>query len=193
MAGTTKTRLIPALGADGAAALHRRMAEELWAMLTGYARQNRVQIEVCFDGADAAALRRWLPGAAGYTPQGEGDLGKRMRHAFDRALTGNDQPVLAIGSDCPALSPLHLTAAISGLHGHDLVLGPALDGGYYLIGLNRPKPLLFAEINWGSGMVLSQTMARAEAMGLNTLLLEPLPDVDRPEDLAHLGDHPNPQ
>jgi hypothetical protein len=189
-AGETKTRLIPALGAEGATSLQRRMSEAAFATLRAC---RGVSLEVRCCGADADAVRRWLPGADSYAAQGEGDLGARLGLAFAAAFARGARPVAAVGADCPALTADHLAAALAALADHDLVLGPARDGGYYLIGLQAPHPGLFRGIPWGTAAVLRQTLARAKALGLRHHLLETLPDVDRPEDLTHLDHHPGAQ
>jgi rSAM/selenodomain-associated transferase 1 len=97
--------------------------------------------------------------------------------------------LVLIGTDCPGLSANLLTRAFDLLAKHDLVLGPALDGGYYLIGLNRPAPALFSDITWGATNVLAVTLDRAASLHLTVAQLEPLSDVDRPEDLLYLNHH----
>lgn len=192
-AGATKTRLIPAIGAEGAALLQQRMTEATFATLTATGAATGATLEVRCQGGDEAALRRWLPGAASYADQGAGDLGAKLGRAFAAAFAHGRQPIVAVGADCPALSPAHLCAALAALANHDLVIGPATDGGYYLIGLNRPHLDLFANIPWGTTTVLRETLARADTLRCNHLLLETLSDVDCPADLAHLGHHPGAQ
>lgn len=190
LAGKTKTRLIPVLGAKGAALLQQRMSEAAFATLSAGAARTGASLEVCFHGGDEKVVRRWLPGADHYTAQDDGDLGTKLHHAFAAAFTRGSRPVIGIGADCPTLTLDHLTAAFAALADHDLVLGPATDGGYYLVGLNGFPAGLFADIPWSTPRVLHETLARAKALGLHHHLLETLPDVDRPEDLPHLGHHP---
>jgi hypothetical protein len=110
------------------------------------------------------------------------DLGARMRHAVD-ASSG---PVILIGTDCPSLLPGDLIAALSALNEVDAVLGPAMDGGYYLLGLNRSAPPLFEAVAWGSDSVLATTRDRMAHLGWRWTELAARHDIDRPEDLAHL-------
>ncbi len=91
--------------------------------------------------------------------------------------------MVLIGSDCPEITAQILSSAFSQLTDYDLVLGPARDGGYYLIGLTAPYPELFQDLPWGTAAVLANTQTRAAQLGLKTALLEPLTDIDRPEDL----------
>ncbi len=192
LAGKAKTRLIPALGAEGAALLQQRMSEAAFATLGAGADRTGASLEVCFHGGDEKVMRQWLPGADRYTAQGDGDLGDKLTRAVAAAVARKRRPVIVIGADCPALTPDHLIAAFAALTDHDLV-GPAADGGYYLIGLQRFQAGLFADIPWSTPHVLHETLARANALGLHHRLLETLPDVDRPEDLPHLGHHPDAQ
>ena len=177
-AGRVKTRLIPALGALGARQLHRRMAEDTLGKLRGVA-----EIEVCFDGGNENLMREWLGEGVTYTPQGPGDLGERLRSAFSRTFAREEKPVVAVGTDCPGLKASHVEEAFRLLRRHDLVLGPAADGGYYLVGLRNEHKGIFTGIPWGTGGVLRRTREKAALGGLDTALLEELADVDRPEDL----------
>ena len=182
--GTTKTRLIPALGPRGAADLQRRMTAQALATARRWAEGQPVDIEVRFEGGGMDSMRRWLGPAYACRPQGPGDLGARMRRALEEAFSSGAARTVIVGSDCPAASAAHLRLAFAGLSDHDLVLGPARDGGYYLIGARGGAPDVFAGVAWGTGDVLAQTLAAAGRAGLSAALLDELPDVDRPEDLA---------
>jgi len=192
-AGNAKTRLIPALGAKGAARAQQRMSETAFATLVHYRALTGTSLEVCFNGGNEASFRNWLPDANRYTEQVNGDLGDRLARAFAVAFDKGHGPVVIVGADCPTLAAQHLAAAFRALADHDLVLGPATDGGYYLIGMDRLRTGLFADIPWSTATVLQATMAKAQTFGLHHHLLETLPDVDRPADLTHLGHHPGPQ
>ena len=181
--GRTKTRLIPALGAEGAAALQQRMSEAIVARMARFAARSPVSLEIRYAGGTRQAVEAWLSSDIPCLDQGAGDLGDRLRRAFSQAFAEGNRQVVVIGADCPDLTPALFAQAFAALESRELVLGPALDGGYYLIGLNRPAPELFANIPWGSGEVLAATLKQAQAMALSTRLLEPLADVDRPEDL----------
>ena len=182
-AGRTKTRLIPHLGPEGAAALHRRMTEHVVAQVTGAAQQLPLAVEVHFTGGSLAQMQGWLGDGVTYCPQALGTLGDRLLVAFRQNLDRGRPGAIAIGSDCPALGAEHLAAALAALQRVDLVIGPATDGGYYLIGLSRLEPTLVDAITWGTDQVLAQTLAAAQAQGLTVELLTPLTDVDRPADL----------
>ena len=181
--GRTKTRLIPALGPEGAADLHRRMTEHTLARARALAERRGTSLEVRFEGGGQALMAQWLGTRLASRPQGEGDLGDRMARAIADALREGAARAIVIGTDCPALASATLAAAFDALQHNDLVLGPATDGGYYLIGLRREAPALFADMPWGTGDVLKRTLAAAKAAGLSFALLGPLDDVDRPEDL----------
>ncbi|WP_320178470.1 TIGR04282 family arsenosugar biosynthesis glycosyltransferase [Roseovarius pacificus] len=182
--GTTKTRLIPALGAAGAAELQRAMTEHTLAAVGG----SDASIEIRHTGENEQAMRAWLGAGFRYALQGEGDLGARMHRALCDAFAGGARKAVLIGTDCPNLSAAHVTEALLLLDTHGLVLGPAADGGYYLIALRAdagalPPSTLFEGIRWGGGDVLTAQVAQAELLGLDHALLETLHDVDRPEDL----------
>lgn len=189
--GRSKTRLIPALGADGAATLQKEMTRQVvaWARLAADRRQARV--EVCHTG-DGAEMARWLGPGQGYAPQGKGDLGARMARAFARAFAEGASRVVVIGSDIPGLTDAHLERALDALRDAPLVLGPAPDGGYHLVGLSAPLPGIFEGIAWGGREVLAHTLERAEEAGVTPVLLEPLPDLDRPQDLTLWEARPRP-
>ena len=181
IAGIVKTRLIPSLGAYGAQKLHRKMTEDTLNKLKG-----STKIEVCFDGGDEGLMREWLGEGITYTAQGPGDLGERLISGFSRAFFQGEDRVVAVGTDCPGLAVSHVEEAFLLLNKYDLVLGPATDGGYYLIGMRKQHKSLFEGIPWGSDEVLRKTLEIACLFGLKTALLEILADVDRPEDLALL-------
>jgi rSAM/selenodomain-associated transferase 2/rSAM/selenodomain-associated transferase 1 len=181
--GRTKTRLIPALGAEGAAALQRRMSEAIVSHMARFAAQSPVHLEIRYADGTQQAVEAWLSSDIPCLDQGEGDLGARLHRAFTQAFAQGAKKVVVIGADCPGLTPPLFARAFAALDNQDLVLGPAVDGGYYLVGLNRPAPALFSEIPWGSGEVLAATLKQAQSLNLSLHLLEPLADVDRPEDL----------
>lgn len=134
-------------------------------------------------------MRAWLGPDLAYEPQRGRDLGERMYGAFQRAFLECRRAVL-VGSDTPDLPPALVREAFHGLEGHDAVLGPAFDGGYYLIGLTRAGllPALFQGIAWGSALVFERTRQLLEEKGLSFHLLPPWGDIDEYEDLASLLD-----
>jgi len=181
-----KTRLIPALGAAGAARLHRMMLSRALDTAAEAARHT------------GWAAQLWLAGAARpacppfFTPhrqQGR-DLGERMARAFIRAFAGGARRVVLMGTDCPGVDSALLRRAFAALEENDLVLGPAHDGGYYLIGQRRHNSGLFTGMPWGTAAVLPETLARAGECGLRVFLLDTLHDIDTPEDLEHIRHYP---
>ena len=184
VAGLAKTRLIPALGAEGAAALAQCMLEHTVAAAVG---AGLGSIELCRtpQAGHPALLRlaEQYPHVA-LTTQGEGDLGQRMARAFQRALRAHAQ-VLLIGTDAPALDAALLRDAARALAAVDAVFVPALDGGYVLVGLRRNAPALFAGIAWSSASVMQASRERAARAGLRLAELAPVADIDEPADLVH--------
>ncbi len=181
--GKAKTRLIPALGAEGAADLHRQMANHTLVQVQALQFQHPLCVEVRFAGGNRDLMQRWLGTDLMCTVQGEGDLGDRMARSFQSAFNAGVDRALTIGTDCPDLNAALLDQAFCQLQHHDLVLGPASDGGYYLIGLRRLIPQLFIGIEWSTAMVLERTLAIAAELNLSVALLPVLSDVDYPADL----------
>ena len=187
--GTTKTRMIPKLGVEGAAELQHQMTRHILTRVTEFSGLHPPSIEVRFEGGNKDLMEAWLGAGFDYAFQGKGDIGLRMGRAFKDGFGNGYESVVIIGSDIPDIAADIIQKAFAGLENHDLVLGPAGDGGYYLIGmqktaLSQANPQLFNGIRWGTDGVLSQTLAVAKKLGLNYILLDTLDDVDRPEDLA---------
>lgn len=187
--GSTKTRLAKVLGNRGAAALQKKLTEMTLARVRQFLQKNRAAAAVYHEGGSREEMRQWLGPDLDYRAQPDGDLGQRLAGAFREAFGQGCLRVVIIGADCPDLLASHIEEAFSILRSRDLVLGPATDGGYYLIGLSRPEPALFAAIPWGTGNVLEKTLEIAVQKGLSLAQLETLSDVDRPEDLQHLDYH----
>jgi uncharacterized protein len=184
--GKVKTRLIPAVGAEGAALLHRRMTGQVIDQSRTLQSDLPVKITVHFDGDNYQQMSDWLGTDLIYQPQGEGDVGERMARSFATACQQNCSVVL-IGTDCPELTTEILAQAFELLQsGRDLVLGSAVDGGYYLIGMRDYHPELFVDIDWSTDRVLSQTVTIADRLNLSIGYLPTLTDIDRPEDLPIL-------
>ena len=182
--GKTKTRLIPVLGPEGAADLHRKMVNSTLTWARQLKSNSAVSLEVRYEGGDEHPIRRWLGSDIPCCPQGNGDLGVRMAQAFNEAFSAGMGRVIIVGTDCPGLTGSLVQTACEALLDNDVVLGPAKDGGYYLIGLRKPMPQLFGGIPWGTVEVLPKTLGIAADLKLQVFLLESLEDVDRPEDLA---------
>jgi rSAM/selenodomain-associated transferase 1 len=184
--GSVKTRLVPLLGAEGAAALQVRLVKH--ALETATKALRPVELHCAPDANDP--FFRFCAGHYGVTvrAQVEGDLGARMLTAFTQSLPEH-ACVLLIGSDCPALTARHLRQADRSLRdGADAVFIPCEDGGYALIGMKRVEAALFDGMTWGGEHVMADTRARLTALGWRWRELETLWDVDRPEDHARLMD-----
>ena len=181
--GKTKTRLIPALGSQGAADLHRQLG------LNTVAVGAEFDPEIRYAGGSVDLMRDWL-GDFQFVAQGNGDLGDRMSRAFADGFAndvmGGCDRIVMIGTDCPGIDAALIQTAFAMLLTTDLVLGPATDGGYYLIGLRSFHPQLFKTIVWSTETVLSKTLTIANQNKISCQLLPMLSDVDRPEDLALL-------
>ncbi|QBG48727.1 DUF2064 domain-containing protein [Verrucomicrobia bacterium S94] len=177
--GKTKTRLISSIGKDAAAVLQREMTEHT----VRQARKTGVEIEIRYTGGTVEQMRHWLGADLIYTEQGEGDLGERMQRACEDAFSEGLSKAVIVGSDCPFNDGKNLNDAFRSLESHELVIGPANDGGYYLIGLDRAVAMtpLFKNIEWGGEYVFAQTMRAAS--GLSVYQLPKRNDVDRVEDI----------
>lgn len=176
-AGTVKTRLAATLGAARAATVYRHLVEH---QIRALPHDWPATVHHAPPGA-GPLMRRWLgprhPGLR-FAAQGPGDLGARLAAAFAREFADGASAVLAIGGDCPGLDAAILRQAARALGRTDVVLGPARDGGYYLIGLKRSCARLFTGIAWSTPTVLTQTRARIRATGLTVTELPELEDVD---------------
>ncbi|MBD2549250.1 TIGR04282 family arsenosugar biosynthesis glycosyltransferase [Microcystis elabens FACHB-917] len=194
--GRCKSRLVPGVGTGRAAAIQARLTRH---GLAAAAEARRLLASAAGSEGLGAAPRLVLatsglgPGAAGrwgrrlgvdrVVDQGPGSLGLRMQRQMRRGWREGAAAVVLIGSDLPELAADDLLAAFRALEHSALVLGPAGDGGYWLIGRRRPTPQVFAGIDWGSDRVLEQTLAQARRAGLSTALLAERHDLDRPADL----------
>ncbi|MFP6582035.1 MAG: TIGR04283 family arsenosugar biosynthesis glycosyltransferase [Candidatus Hydrogenedentota bacterium] len=189
--GKTKTRLIPTLGALGAADLQRAMTEH--ALATAQSLVD-IDIEINYTGADEAEMKEWLGKSLHYREQHGDDLGDRMRYAFSATFNDSIDAAIIIGIDCPAITPTLLNTAFDALHTHALTLGPATDGGYYLIGLQRDalsplKEFLFKNIPWGTEEVYPTTVSRLDDQNASWKRLVYLNDIDEAEDLPEWHRH----
>jgi rSAM/selenodomain-associated transferase 1 len=184
--GRAKTRLIPELGAEGAARLARRMLEASVAEALGAAVGP---VELCVAPAPDAdvwkSLEPSLPQELLWSAQGDGDLGDRMARAARRVCDGGER-VLLIGTDCPGLDRTRLRWAAEALDRADAVLFPTLDGGYALLGLRVFAVSLFSGIAWSTATVAAATRERINALGWTVESGEQLQDIDTPTDLAAL-------
>jgi rSAM/selenodomain-associated transferase 2/rSAM/selenodomain-associated transferase 1 len=184
--GKTKTRLIPTLGAGCAASLQYAMTAHILSAASRLISSRGVDCEVRYEGCDATSIRDTFGSQFSYSPQGYGDLGQRMLRCFQENLHKGIRSVVIAGADVPGIDEHILSKAFESLRHHDMIIGPAEDGGYYLIGLKTHVPGLFQDIPWGSADVLRNTLQAAEGLGLSVCTLPVLSDVDRPEDIAIL-------
>ena len=180
--GRTKTRLIQALGPAGAADLQRQLTENIVETAEAFASGRGVNVEVCFEGGSEQKMRCWLGPDLSLSRQAPGDLGTRMYAAFLAAFQRGCRRAVLIGTDISELRADHLKQAFDALNENDIVIGPSRDGGYWLIGLNRPARL-FEGIKWGTRVVLGQTLALASGQGLRVKELDYLTDIDTEEEL----------
>ncbi len=183
--GGVKTRLSPALPPVDAAALYTAFVEDLCAAL---APRFRMAL-ACTPTTDSRFFARL--GArhrATLLPQGDGDLGVRMRRLAGFGLAAARRVVL-IGSDAPTLPAAFVARAFRMLRRYTVVLGPSLDGGYYLVGLRGPVPPIFSRMRWGDDRVLARTMRRLDRAHLPYALLPCWYDVDTAADVALLERH----
>lgn len=185
--GKTKTRLIPAIGAEKAAALQRLLAEHVMSVIRTWIARRPVSVEIRYEGADETRMTEWLGSGFLYNIQRGDDIGEKMHNAFEDAFNEKFEHVIIVGTDLPFLNSEVLESALNLLNTHDLVLGPANDGGYYLVGLKAPQPELFRNIAWGTDRVLDRTVHAASSLGMTLTFVPALDDVDRPEDLQKLA------
>ena len=185
--GLTKTRLISALGEEGAAALQKKLTEKTVQEVEQLVKTSTIEPVICFEGGDLESMQNWLGQDRFYRQQVDGDLGKKLLKAFDDAFSAGAHRVVTIGCDCPGLTKEHIGRALDALYLNDLVLGPATDGVYYLIGIKYPIEALFEDIPWGTDKVFEKTLSLAQQLCLSIEILEKLHDVDRPEDLEHIN------
>jgi hypothetical protein len=180
--GQTKTRMIPRLGPLGAANWQAQLTE--WTAF--WARRSRDQmgldIWVAVNGAPTRAFREWLGHDLVFYQQRGRDLGARMRHAAASALTRGYRRALLVGIDCPQVSPAIIVQAFGLLQAHEAVVGPAADGGYYLLGMTRVLPGIFHNMEWGAPDVYAETMRRLASANIKAAVLPILSDCDQPQD-----------
>lgn len=176
--GFAKTRLIPALGAEGAARVHQHLTERTVRTLLA----SGASVEVRYAGATQAQMRAWLGDGVALVEQVQGGLTERM---VDASRAG---PHIFFGADTPELDVRTVRCAIALLANHDVVIGPAEDGGYFLIGMQSAQPALLTDMPWSTEQVFTETIARCTSRGLTAAILPVLADCDRPEDLERWPD-----
>ncbi|EEF61017.1 TIGR04282 family arsenosugar biosynthesis glycosyltransferase [Pedosphaera parvula] len=172
--GFVKTRLASTLGPEAACAAYCQLVETV---IDHVSELN--QVVLCFTPDNAAdQIMPWLRSGWALVPQGAGDLGKRLNRAFEAAFNSGKKRVVIIGSDCPDLSAQDIRDAWTALETHELVIGPANDGGYWLIGLSQTQPELFEDMAWSTNQVFLETMKRARKINLRVKVLRELADID---------------
>lgn len=183
--GTVKTRLARSIGRDEAVSVYRDLAAFTRRAVSGL---RGARVRWVYRPGPGFPDLAWLSlPRERFWRQSRGGLGTRLRAAFERAFAQSSGPVCAIGVDAASLRPARIRRAFSRLKKADVVLGPAEDGGYWLIGMRRAHCKLFSGIPWSSGRVFVKTLQQAAALGLRCSIVETDYDVDRPADLARWG------
>jgi len=189
--GRVKTRLIPLLGAEGAAAVYRRMSDWVIRELEAAARPGLLRAVFVEPPESVPEVRRRLDPSLEVLPQAAGDLGRRLSASFEWAFGAGVIRAAALGTDCLDLDADLLAEALDALHSSDAVLGPAADGGYYLIGLARSLApnlgrIFGDDVPWSTERVKEVTLERLREAGARVRLLRELQDLDTPEDYRAL-------
>jgi hypothetical protein len=180
--GRVKSRLAARIGPAHAAAVYRAIADEE-IRRTAPRGEEYERLFFFTPPGSRPQVEEWLPGQI-LLPQAEGDLGERMSAALAEAFRGGARRAALIGTDAPAISREDVLDALESLDDHDVVIGPATDGGYYLLAVKRPDPEIFRGVPWGTPQVLTATLDRAARLGRSVRVLRTLGDVDTVEDLA---------
>ena len=177
--GAVKTRIADAIGAQAACDAYLALVEVLIGNL-----RTLPNVQVRYTPDDALLeIPNWLQPTWTSDAQGQGDLGERLKRAFKDAFATGAERIVIIGSDCPEVNEQDIQSAWAALEDHDVVLGPAEDGGYWLIGLRAEQRALFENISWSTNAVFEQTVARANSANLSIDLLRKLHDIDTIDDL----------
>ena len=185
--GKVKTRLAAVIGADSAAELYRGMGHRI---ISGTVAPEQYRTAVWFGpAAGEPIVRQWLDDLPidEFRPQPDVDLGTRLLAAFETHVNAGATRIVVIGSDIPGLNAAVVAEAFDALERDDLVIGPAHDGGFYLLGLRALAPTLFADVEWSTPGVFRQVMENATAMHLRAAVLRELRDVDTVADALSLG------
>ncbi len=191
VAGKCKTRLIPALGAEGAVRIHQQLVSHILREINTFiSSRKNTEFALYYDADSLQQMQDWLGRTYTYKKQQGYDLGQRMADALIHDGISSKKNSILIGSDCPGINSSILNEGFEALKQNDIVLGPAYDGGYYLIGVaDTIQPAacrqLFEQIPWGTDKVLTKTLVQTQKLGLRHHLLSRLHDIDTPEDLKH--------
>lgn len=179
-AGRVKTRLAASIGPGPALQVYRTLAERVVRALREV--EGAQLVVRCTPDDRAADVLSWLGSDLRVEPQGDGDLGERMERAVAAHLRADGASVIVVGTDAPDLDATVIEAALTRLATHDLVFGPALDGGYFLVGMRQLAPEVFRDIPWSAPDTLDVSLAHAAAAGRRVALLDPLLDIDTVDD-----------
>jgi rSAM/selenodomain-associated transferase 1 len=185
--GKGKTRMINVLGERGCQTLQQQLAEYTLSKLEGLT--IFLSVIISYHGGNESKMRAWLGEHYTYRCQRGKNLGEKMQNAFADGFAEGMTAIAIMGTDCPEIGEKLILEAFAALKTQDLVLGPAADGGYYLIALKQVFPELFEDIPWGTGEVLAETQKIAAKLALTTAYLPILADIDRPEDLTLLKNY----
>jgi rSAM/selenodomain-associated transferase 1 len=182
--GQVKTRLASYLDDRQITLIYQSMAEDL---LSHFEKNTSFDLKICFWPPESFnEIKKWLGHNHRYEAQIKGNLGRKMQAAFSKAFDEGYRKVVLIGSDLPTLNEQDVHEAFSRLENNTAVIGPCIDGGYYLIGLKQPEARLFENVNWGTEKVFHQTMENAKSCNLSIALLSEKSDIDRFTDLQDL-------
>lgn len=204
-AGYAKTRLIPAVGAERAAEISRRLTERCMDTVRTFCSSHNARMSVFYavqdkpDGVDTGRkildarreLVKWLGCRENeeFVLQSDGDLGERLAESFRRsfrgAVGGKFLGVIVVGTDIPDISEATFQAAVAALRDSDTVIGPAADGGFYLLGMRSFHPEIFHHVRWSTEFTLVDTARNIKSIGLSMSTLQTLRDIDLPEDLSY--------
>jgi len=185
--GSVKTRLVPVLGHEGAAQLQKVMITDIISKARTAAAAKKARLDVFFTGGSLEKMQELFGSGLTYRPQSGNDIGQRLSNVFRSVFEAGIRRAVLVGSDCPGITPAMIEKALDALKKYNVVFGPALDGGYNLIGLDDYHQSMFEKVPWGGPDVLDHSIRCARSEGLKVFLLEELQDIDRPEDLAVLG------
>ena len=184
--GKVKTRLIPALGAAGACAIHDKMASYCIQNMRKLASTSAsIELKVHVAGGEDTLVSHWL-GGTDFTRQVDGDLGEKIKHAADHSFSSGAQKVIIIGTDCPTIDSKAISEVVQSLDEHDACFIPAYDGGYVLVGIAGEYYGIFDDVSWGSETVMAESLAKVNEYDLSCSILDKKHDVDLEEDFIHL-------
>ncbi|MFQ5956218.1 MAG: TIGR04282 family arsenosugar biosynthesis glycosyltransferase [Candidatus Brocadiales bacterium] len=180
--GKVKTRLAKTVGAEVAACFYKVMAEDIVRRLKGCRQYKTI---IFFNPPRRASdIKDWLGGDLSYIKQSGQDLGEKISNAFGVVFDSGARRAVVIGTDCLGITQGIITKTLRHLGENDVVIGPAQDGGYYLLGLSQYIPELFDSVDWSTDKVFQQTLDKAKRLNLSIAVLEPLKDVDEPTDIS---------